>query len=235
MSSCARILPICSRTCAALSMAHGSDPSAPASRRGGGQLIIHGAGHRRLHDRQLDPEQIDQTAVRPHRRIPGFDRHLLLLASTAKAAGRSLMWRRRPFAHAEPTSGRCRRAHGGLPLSTRAAIRPILALEPFDRLIAKAGKPEWSRSGSPVPRPRWRQRCCGPSARHTGRPDGRAGRSRSLSPLRRAAAPTSLAVCWRPSLPPPSGSNSSSRTGRAIAAPSARRRSHGQRPTAIRC
>jgi hypothetical protein len=37
-------------------------------RRGGGEFPIHGAGNRRLHDRNLDLEQLDDTAVRPHMR-----------------------------------------------------------------------------------------------------------------------------------------------------------------------
>ncbi len=35
-------------------------------RRGHCELPIHGAGNRRLHDRQLDVEQLEQTTVRPH-------------------------------------------------------------------------------------------------------------------------------------------------------------------------
>jgi hypothetical protein len=46
-----------------------------ARRRGrGGQLPIHRAGHRRLHDGKLDLEQLDETTIRPHVRTIFGDR-----------------------------------------------------------------------------------------------------------------------------------------------------------------
>ncbi len=47
-------------------MAHGSDPSAPASAAAtaSSQSIAPAIG--RLHDRKLDVEKLDETAVRPH-------------------------------------------------------------------------------------------------------------------------------------------------------------------------
>ena len=47
-------------------MAHGNDAEPAALGHRGRQLEVHRARHRRQHDRMLDLEQVDQTAVRPH-------------------------------------------------------------------------------------------------------------------------------------------------------------------------
>jgi hypothetical protein len=47
-------------------------------RRGCYQLPVYGAGHRRLDDRKLDLEQLDETAIRPHIRTTLVDATLKL-------------------------------------------------------------------------------------------------------------------------------------------------------------